>query len=165
MELYTISTLEADLKTFIRTIGNFNIAYGSLFFTQKKMGARINELCNPAFWNFKDIEKIELQPQKGNKLRYFDMSIFDEYAQIKIKNNEFPFAFCTPEVTRYFFNNYYPRLHVWVERKEIQSHLFRHLYCKKLFEAGQTISQISEKLGERDTKNTQGYIYSQLYHS
>jgi hypothetical protein len=164
MELYTIESLDADLQTFIRTIANFNLSYSSLFFTQKKIGARIKEMCTASRWNFSNLEDITLQPQKGNLLRHFNLSIFDEYAIYKIRNNEFPFSLTSPEVTRYFFNTYYPRLHVFVGRKEIQSHLFRHLFCKEKFANGESVEDISTELGEIELSNTRGYIYSQLYY-
>jgi len=51
---------------------------------------------------------------------------------------------------------------LFVEGKQITTHLFRHNYVKRLFDSGLSVSEISSIIGERAEKNTLGYVHSRI---
>jgi integrase len=124
-------------------------------------GIRAGEV-NLKYWKKITTDLYELTPTKRNNPRFFTKELPKEWKDA-IQNNS-PIA---------FLNSYsnqmrmFQRHKVWnritVDKKEICMHLYRHLFARKLKEAGQTDEQIRVAMGEKKQSSADQYIYGILY--
>lgn len=128
-------------------------------------GARANDVLSFERWTLLANGNIQLAPQKGNLNRVFTPSEIDSKFYYYISNgiNIFDGLFYRKYcyyVERCLYANAFT-----IGRKSVNTHLFRHLYAKRLQSQGLTDVVIKEKMGERKLQSAQGYIYSSIYFS
>ena len=162
---YDLESLQTDLQAFIIKIRTFNKRYASIFDMQFKTGLRIGECVHPSRFIFLDSPLFKIITEKGSNDRIFNYTDFDSYFQDMYLLEEYPFPYCTESVASYFFRHYYKYSQVIVGDKGITTHLFRHCLIKFWHELGFDNAYIAENLGERDVKNIQLYIDSQLFYN
>lgn len=162
---YELESLQSDLQAFIIKIRTFNKRYASIFDLQFKTGLRIGECVQQNRFIFLDSPNFEIVTEKGSNNRIFTYTDFDSYFQDMYLLEEYPFHYCSESVASYFFRHYYKYSQVFVSDKGITTHLFRHCLVKFWHELGFDNAYIAENLGERDVKNIQLYIDSQLFYN
>jgi hypothetical protein len=110
-----------------------------------------------------DIDTVRVITQKFSNPRFISLSDFNSIYISHLASGQLhtlirSYSYYSSKML--IFNSLFPRLHI--KNKQITTHLFRHNYVKKLFDQGQTIEEISSIIGEREPKNTLGYVYSQI---
>ena len=72
---YDFQSLQSDLQGFLTTINRISPTYWLAFKVQHLTGCRFNELRSINRFLIIDSSNFTLQPQKGNNLRTFPISI------------------------------------------------------------------------------------------
>ncbi|MDF1549372.1 MAG: tyrosine-type recombinase/integrase [Bacteroidales bacterium] len=135
------------------------IVFDSLY----KTGLRINELLDYSRISIVDINSVLVQTQKFSNPRIIPIEDFNpvfisHLASSSLHSLIRSYSYYSEKMLLY--NNLFNKL--YINKKRISTHLFRHNFVKKLYTEGSTIQQISNTIGERDDKNTLGYVYSQI---
>ena len=165
LEPYSLEALQTDLQGFIFNIRTFNKRYASIFDMQFKTGLRIGECVQSNRFIFLDSPNFEIITEKGSNNRIFTYTDFDPYFQDMYNSEQYPFPYCSESVASYFFRHYFKYSQVFVGDKGITTHLFRHCLVKFWHKLGFDNTYIAEQLGEKDIKNIQIYIDSQIYYN
>lgn len=162
---YNFQSLQADLQGFLNSIERISATYYLAFRVQHVTGCRFNELRYINRFSIVDSTDFSLQPQKGNNLRTLPISIIPSEFLSMIQSQDDYFEGLTQSTASYYFRTFYFNKRIFHDNKQLTTNLFRHHYCKFLHNAGYSISQIANNLGERDQKNAENYIFSNLYYT
>ena len=162
---YNFQSLQADLQGFLYSIERISATYHLAFRVQYVTGCRFNELRQISRFSIIDSPQYSLRPQKGNNLRILPINLLppDFISMIQTQNDYFEGL--TQSTASYYFRTFYYNKRIFHANKQLTTNLFRHHYCKYLYNNGYSISQIAYNLGERDQKNAENYIFSDLYYT
>ena len=135
------------------------IIFDSLY----KTGLRINELLDYSRISIIDINSVLVQTQKFSNPRVISISDFNPVYISHLASGSLDafirsYSYYSEKIL--LFNSLFHKL--YINNKRISTHLYRHNFVKKLYEEGLSISEISNTIGERDNKNTFGYVHSQI---
>lgn len=160
-----LSNTEIDniCRLIVERTGNYDLYSYMVFETLYNTGLRINELIDYSRLELIDTNTVLIQTQKFSNPRIIHLSEFnityiENFVNNNLRNFIRSYSYYSSKITAY--NNEYPNL--YVEGKKVTTHIFRHNYVKKLSDSGLSVTEISAIIGERDNKNTLGYIYSQI---
>lgn len=162
MHTYNFQSLQTDLQGFLNTIKRISPTYHLAFSVQYVTGCRFNELRSINRFQIVDSTNFTLQPQKGNNLRTLPFSIIPPEFLSMIQSQDDYFEGLTQSTASYYFRTFYYGKRIFHDNKQLTTNLFRHHFCKSLYNSGYTVSQIAYSLGERDQKNAENYIFSDL---
>ena len=162
---YTFLSLQSDLQAFLIAVERVNVSYFIAFRVQMFTGCRFSELRNIARFSVVDSSHFSLIPEKGNDVRYFDNSIVPAEFLTYINNQDNFFEMLRLSTASNYFRYCFRSIRVFHGDKQLTTHLFRHHFCKYLKKDGFTDAQIKTALGEREQKNADNYIYSDLYYT
>ena len=162
---YNFQSLQTDLQGFLNTIERISPTYHLAFSVQYVTGCRFNELRQILRFSIIDSSDFSLQPQKGNNLRTLPISIIPPEFISMIQAQDDYFQGLTQSTASYYFRTFYFGKRIFHNNKQLTTNLFRHHFCKALYNSGYTVSQIAYNLGERDKKNAENYIFSDLMFS
>ena len=165
MQPYSFSALQSDLQGFLHSIERISSTYHLAFSVQYVTGCRFNELRQILRFSIIDSTDFSLQPQKGNNLRTLPISIIPPEFISMIQAHDVYFEGLTQSTASYYFRTFYFGKRIFHNNKQLTNNLFRHHFCKALYNSGYTVSQIAYNLGERDQKNAENYIFSDLYYT
>lgn len=159
---YSFQALQSDLQGFLNIVNRISPTYWLAFKVQYVTGCRFNELRSINRFQIVDSTDFSLQPQKGNNLRTLPISIIPTAFLSMIQSQNDYFEGLTQSTASYYFRNFYFGKRIFHNNKQLTTNLFRHHFCKDLYNSGYTVSQIATNLGERDQKNAENYIFSDL---
>lgn len=125
-------------------------------------GCRFSELSEQRFY-FGTDNKVYLQSLKHSALRSFDIAQLPDKLLEAIATNDYSCFETMYDAACRRFTSKTAKLTLSPTGKNLIFHCFRHAYAKRLYFYGDTIPEISLKLGEKAEKNTQGYISSTVY--
>ena len=162
---YNLQSLQTDLQGFLNTIERISATYHLAFRVQYVTGCRFNELRQISRFSIIDSTDFSLQPQKGNNLRTLPISIIPPEFISMIQAQDDYFQGLTQSTASYYFRTFYFGKRIFHNNKQLTTNLFRHHFCKSLYNSGYTVSQIAYNLGERDQKNAENYIFSDLVYT
>ena len=162
---YNFQALQSDLQGFLTTVNRISPTYWLAFKVQYVTGCRFNELRSINRFKIVDSTDFSLQPQKGNNLRTLPISIIPPEFLSMIQAHDHYFEGLTQSTASYYFRTFYFGKRIFHANKQITTNLFRHHFCKALYNSGYTVSQIAYSLGERDQKNAENYIFSDLMYT
>lgn len=162
---YNFQSLQTDLQGFLNTIERISATYHLAFRVQYVTGCRFNELRSINRFKIVDSTDFSLQPQKGNNLRTLPISIIPSEFLSMIQAQDAYFEGLTQSTASYYFRTFYYGKRIFHNNKQLTTNLFRHHFCKSLYNSGYTVSQIAYNLGERDQKNAENYIFSDLMYT
>lgn len=128
-----------------------------------KTGCRVNETLELNRWNIINDNEISLQPQKGNLLRVFNKSIFENNFINAIENNLPISTNLTTDKLRYNLQQHFLDYGFIIGKKRSISHIFRHNYAKQLKLNGSTDLEIKSIMGEKKLSSAMAYIYSDVF--
>jgi site-specific recombinase XerD len=159
----TNNDIENTCSHLVNHTAKFDIYSHIIFDTLYRTGLRINELLEYERVSLIDIDTVQVITQKFSNPRIIPLSDFNPIYIAHLASGQLPalirsYSYYSSKMLIY--NSLHPRL--YIKNKQVTTHLFRHNYVKRLFDLGQTIEQISETIGEREPKNTLGYVYSQI---
>ena len=159
---YNFQSLQTYLQGFLNTIERISPTYHLAFSVQYVTGCRFNELRQILRFSIIDSSDFSLQPQKGNNLRTLPISMIPPEFISMIQAQDDYFQGLTQSTASYYFRTFYFGKRIFHNNKQLTTNLFRHHFCKALYNSGYTVSQIAYNLGERDKKNAENYIFSDL---
>ena len=159
---YNFQSLQTYLQGFLNTIERISPTYHLAFSVQYVTGCRFNELRQISRFSIIDSTDFSLQPQKGNNLRTLPISMIPPEFISMIQAQDDYFQGLTQSTASYYFRTFYFGKRIFHNNKQLTTNLFRHHFCKALYNSGYTVSQIAYNLGERDKKNAENYIFSDL---
>ena len=162
---YNFQSLQSDLQGFLNTIERISPTYHLAFSVQYVTGCRFNELRQISRFSIIDSTQYNLQPQKGNNVRILPLNLLPPDFVAMIQAQDDYFQGLTQSTASYYFRTFYYGKRIFHENKQLTTNLFRHHFCKALYNSGYTVSQIAYSLGERDQKNAENYIFSELYYT
>jgi len=141
----------------------FDLYSYMVFETLYNTGLRISELLEYSRIQLVDANTALVRTQKFSNPRIIHISsinltYFENYVNNNLQNFIRSYSYYSSKIIA--FNNEYGNL--FVEGKQITTHIFRHNFVKKLADSGLTVSEISTIIGERAEKNTLGYIHSKI---
>lgn len=162
MPTYNFQSLQSDLQGFLNTIERISATYHLAFRVQYVTGCRFNELRQISRFSIIDSTQYNLQPQKGNNVRILPLNLLPPDFVAMIQSQDDYFQGLTQSTASYYFRTFYYGKRIFHDNKQLTTNLFRHHFCKFLYNSGYTVSQIAYNLGERDIKNAENYIFSDL---
>lgn len=161
--LYTVDLIEADFNNYYNELKGFNIPFSSFFLFLYQTGCRVNEVCNFSLWTYQNEYDLIIQTSKKGNPRLINYQNMDDYFISYAHNNIFPYTYQSIRVAQYMMDTYYPRRFIFAGLKQVSTHLFRYYICKKMYSQGTSVQDISNFIGEKDNKNTEGYINKSLF--
>ena len=162
---YSFEALQSDLQGFLTTVNRISPTYWLAFKIQHVTGCRFNELRFINRFLIVDSSNFTLQPQKGNNLRTLPISIIPTEFLSMIQAQDDYFQGLRQSTASYYFRTFYFGKRIFHDNKQLTTNLFRHHFCKSLYNSGYTVAQIAYNLGERDQKNADNYIFSDLVYT
>ena len=162
---YNFQALQSDLQGFLYSIERISATYHLAFRVQYVTGCRFNELRQISRFSIVDSTQYNLQPQKGNNVRILPLNLLPPEFISMIQAQDAYFEGLTQSTASYYFRTFYFNKRIFHDNKQLTTNLFRHHFCKSLYNSGYTVSQIAYNLGERDQKNAENYIFSDLYYT
>ena len=165
MPTYNFQALQSDLQGFLYSIERISATYHLAFSVQYVTGCRFNELRQISRFSIVDSSQYNLRPQKGNNIRILPLNLLPPDFIAMIQAQDDYFQGLTQSTASYYFRTFYFGKRIFHDNKQLTTNLFRHHFCKALYNSGYTVSQIAFSLGERDQKNAENYIFSDLYYT
>ena len=159
---YNFQALQSDLQGFLYSIERISATYHLAFRVQYVTGCRFNELRQISRFSIVDSTQYSLIPQKGNNVRILPLNLLPPEFISMIQAQSTYFEGLTQSTASYYFRTFYFNKRIFHDNKQLTTNLFRHHFCKALYNSGYTVSQIAYNLGERDQKNAENYIFSDL---
>jgi site-specific recombinase XerD len=134
-----------------------------LFESLYNTGLRVNELIEYSRLLRIDSNTILVTTQKFSNPRPINTNLLNStYLEAFNNNNLSRFVRSFSYYNDSFSNRLLNFKSLHIKDKPVTTHLFRHNYIKKLYLSGLDTAQISAIIGERNNKNTQGYIDSKV---
>lgn len=168
-EIFTFSELDTQLNTFISNVGNISQYYSDAFLLLYNTGCRPTEIFDLLRWSVFEDTAILLQPAKGNNQRLLPFNLFPSGYVTSIYSEEIQSSLLSRSTLERFFYNYFYSRPTFILNNEsfnpIGLYLFRHFRMKQKFNEFGTVEAVSNWFGEIDHKNTENYIFSQLYYT
>ena len=157
------SQIDQLCKHIVEKTRNVDIYAYILFDSLYNTGLRVNELLEYSRVEIVDTNTVQVTTQKFSNPRLIEISdlnpiYFAHLAADTLNSILRSYSYYSNKFV--LFNSLFPRL--TIKDKRITTHLFRHNYVKKLHDEGFSIAEISSIIGEREEKNTIGYIYSEI---
>lgn len=162
MILLDYPNLLSCVNDIITNIQTFRPTYYNEFRLQYDTGCRIKEAVDKSFWSYSFPNWI-LEPQKNNNLRTFSPA---ELSQNSLEYLFSPWQLIPDKFYNkydYVFQNSTEGRVFTVGQKHCTTHIFRHLYAKRLKNEGLLDFEIQIKLGEKTIDSARNYIYSDVY--
>ena len=136
---YNFQSLQTDLQGFLNTIERISPTYHLAFSVQYVTGCRFNELRQISRFSIIDSTQYSLQPQKGNNLRILQLNLLPPDFIAMIQSQDAYFEGLTQSTASYYFRTFYFNKRIFHDNKQLTTNLFRHHYCKYLYNAGYSI--------------------------
>ena len=162
MHPYNFQSLQSDLQGFLNSIERISPTYHLAFRVQYVTGCRFNELRQISRFSLVDSTQYNLIPQKGNNVRILPLNLLPPDFIAMIQSQDDYFEGLTQSTASYYFRTFYYNKRIFHDNKQLTTNLFRHHFCKSLYNSDYTVAQIAYNLGERDQKNAENYIFSDL---
>ncbi len=159
----TYEELNESLIDFLLRIHSFDFYLHDFFSNQFQTGIRYIELYELIRWSYIDDNQIILNTAKDSYDRTFTSNDITFPFYESIITGEFLYNTCAYTTTSRYFKRYYRWPGVYVGTKSLSTHIFRHHKAKQLKHEGLTDLEIQLYFGEKDLKNVQTYIYSQIF--
>jgi integrase len=192
MKTFTFTELETLLLQLLANAEKHDVFIYSIIHTQFLTGLRINEVLEYNRWsvsvdisnifgdsgffkpNFFEIQSLDyikfnnyetytVKTEKKSNDRSFNYDELNNIFADCLKNNT---TYILPQNYRYIsraFRKLLPITNIYIGNKPVNTHIFRHYKAKQLKNKGYTDEQIKDYLGEKDLKNAQTYINSEIY--
>lgn len=168
-EIYTFSELENQLRSFILEVNTFSQYYSDAFRLLYLTGCRPLEIFDAQRWSVFDDLYVLLQPAKGNNIRVLPFDSFPAGYVSSIYAGKIQSSYLSRStLERYFYKYFYSRPTFILNAEAfnpIGLYLFRHYAMKEKYHEFESIEDVSEYFGEVDGKNTENYIFSQLFYT
>lgn len=166
-EPLTVLQLGLVADEIIDRLTRYRPEFANLLHMQRVAGCRISELFQPDRWSLISSSQLQVQPQKGNKLRTLNLSDLgnmsaDTFERTMIDMRRLPqrqyeraFSFVVAEVglwRRYDVGYMHP-----------SSHMLRHLKIKELQAQGYDVEYIASWIGEKAVASLDDYLRSVFF--
>ncbi len=161
--LLTSSDIDNCCKSIVAHSKLYDMYSYIIFDSLYRTGLRINELLDYSRISIIDTNSALVQTQKFSNPRVISISDFNPVYISHLASNSldaFIRSYSYYSEKMFLYNNMFNKL--YVNKKRISTHLYRHNFVKKLYNDGFSIPEISNTIGERDSKNTLGYVHSKI---
>ena len=159
---YSDENLQLDLQVFLSHVATLSQSYYVAFNVMYHYGCRFSELRQINRFSNIDSYLFSIMPEKNNNIRTLSKNNLDSiFANFIATQNDY-FKMLNLATGSYYFRKFYAKKIVYHETKVLTTHLFRHNYAKSLKLQGLSDLRIQIELGEKDIRNSNNYIYSQL---
>ncbi len=159
----TFPELNSALNEFLSQIESFDFFLHDLFYNLFLTGVRYTELFELSRWQYYDDNKIVLNTAKDSYDRTFTFNDISFPLYESIITGQFLYGTCAYTTTVRYFRRFFRYPDVYLGTKRISTHIFRHHKAKQLKNDGYSDLEIQAYFGEKDMKNAQTYIYSQIF--
>jgi len=113
-------------------------------------------------WKYLEDELFELETEKRNYPRIISEEQVPLNFTFCIQQRNMLFCLASYSTIKYWLTKCQP-FKVLNTKKDCSTHVFRHIYAKKLHLQGLSILEIQVVLGERHIASVYQYVYSALY--
>lgn len=155
-----------DLEEYMYKTVHNNLFYRhevrDLFKVMYYTGCRISDVLSYSNWVVLLDGRVQLQPLKGNNLRYFEVHELPDYFYNNIVNNVNQFNGLFYGACEYHLKQITDTKDFRQSNKKLTTHLYRHNYAKKLHDSSKTDEEIRIILGETNISSARNYIYSSI---
>ncbi len=161
--LLTSSDIDNCCQSVVAHSKSYDMYSYIIFDSLYKTGLRINELLDYSRISIIDTNSVLVQTQKFSNPRVISITDFNPVYISHLASGSldaFIRSYSYYSEKMFLYNSLFHKL--YINSKRISTHLYRHNFVKKLFANGFSISEISNTIGERDDKNTFGYVHSQI---
>lgn len=159
----TEEELEGVLIQFLDRIKKIDRYLYPVYDLLYKYGFRVNEVLELDRWSLNESGKFEVETEKKSRKRILLPALVPQEFIVALSRKRKGEVYSTYDVVKNRFQVYSTKSLYYSERKRICTHVFRHNYVKKMYKNGYSIDEISEKIGEVEPKNTEGYLTSIIY--
>ena len=153
----------SDFKKLVNAaVTNNDMRAKALFYTLYYTGARVSEMLQIQKNNIE--QQYVLVKGKGNKYRELFISskvrtVWIEYLKVRNDNSKFLFTGQRGAINRQTVHNTIKKYAeiAGVDKDIAHAHNFRHLFCKRLIEKGESIDTVADLAGHSDINTTRVY--------
>lgn len=153
-----------DLRNYLNNIMSLlvinNIFAWQISDVMRKGGMRFDEVGGNT-WTA-DTDNIRLLPRKGNDARIFIEGELPSFFYEPIKNGGEYDPIISYNLYVNLFKAYRP-YPIYLGKKELIAHSFRHLYARERLQYGEEPNQIRQKMGEKTMATMATYLYAEVY--
>lgn len=162
MAILTNLEIDNECLLLIDKLNNYHQPLRDAFQIMYLHGLRTIEICNKSLWSVNPDTSLTLSTAKFGDERIFLESDLPSFYYSFITSADSSRYYYSVESMQRVFNKFtsYPTL--YIKSKQVGCHLFRHNFCKKLYDNGYSVEAISERLGHQELTSTMGYILSQV---
>jgi site-specific recombinase XerD len=125
-------------------------------------GCRVREVWEWERWSFNPDETLTCYTEKGSNPRIFTQGQLTEYFVTKILTSTNPWPYNSYDTFNLYFNRSSGCNNIKHKSKPLSLSLYRHRYAKYLHNEGFSDEAIQAKMGEKDIRNSNNYVYSIL---
>lgn len=162
MHLLSTEEISTLCENIVSVAEKHDLFLHAVFDTLNLTGLRCNEALEFERWTILTDNLFQVTTEKKSSPRLFNAEELNPLYSDLLKNDATYLLTHNYKSVARKFKLFCPYSNLVVGNKQISTHLFRHNYVKKLFNQGQSIQQISDKIGEKEPKNILGYVNSQI---
>lgn len=161
LRIATLEELGTVLSTAILKTQEERPLIGAIFGLLQATGLRIREVLETNRWGIYTEELFQVQLEKGEEFRYFQISDIPEEL-ISYFKNQTPFIMETYSAVNNAFKYYTPNIIFGESKRRTTLHSFRYYIIQKLFAEGADAEKIAAFMGHLDQKSTLAYMHAKI---
>jgi hypothetical protein len=156
------TTLHNYCITYLSSLNNFDSLLYDFSLNLFNTGLRAAELKEFKRWSVINELTLKCTLEKNSGTRLFNISDLTNNFWSNIQNNEDPYPIFSSSQALFYFNRFFPGLKIYHQNRSEKLNLFRHHKAKELKNLGKSDVEIQNYFCEKDIRNSNNYIYSQL---
>ncbi len=161
--IITFEILHSRLSEYIAFLSGKDLILYNYNLILFKNGLRAREVHEMDRWSRNPDKTFTCITEKNSNPRIFTTEDLSEYFIYHINNNLNAWNYNSYDTMNFYFKRSSNCANIKHMYKNLSISLYRHHFCKQLHELGWTDEAIQAKLGEKDIRNSNNYIYSVLY--
>lgn len=162
MAILTNSEINIECNHILDKLETYHTPLFEAFSLMYSQGLRTIEICNKSLWTVNNNATVSLTTAKFGDIRTFNFSDIPPFYLSFLQSSKTGLYYYSLVSMQNVFNKFtsYPSL--YIKSKQVGCHLYRHNFCKLLYDGGMSVEDISSRLGHQELTSTMGYILSQV---
>lgn len=162
MEIITNSELDILCQDVVTNAVAYDIPLHPILQLLYNTGLRIEEAIQAERWSAIDADGYNVVLAKSSGVRYIHRYLVPEKCQDIYDDPLVNFFQFRIRQVRYYIKYYTPATNISKGMKDSVCHLFRYNYCRKLYDEGYTIEEISEIIKHSTPALTSHYVFDPI---
>lgn len=162
MEVITNAELDILCQDVVTNAVTYDIPLHPILQLLYNTGLRIEEAIQAERWSPVDADGYDVVLAKSSGVRYIHRYLVPVKCQEIYDNQPDNFYQFRIRQVRYYMKYYTPATNISKGEKETVCHLFRYNYCRKLYDEGYSVADISAIIKHSSPALTSHYIFDPI---